>query len=57
MCHNTIDVTLINKFELEQHFDFNVEDKYLCDDKMDNYASDILESKYGKVSVDNVAAM
>ena len=38
------------------YLDIDVEDKYLCDDKIDTYASEILESKYGKVSVDNVAA-
>ena len=47
----------MQEFEMEQHFDFDIKDKYLCDDKMDNYASNILNSKYGKVSVDNVIAM
>ena len=36
----------MQEFEMEQHFDFNVEDEYFCNDKMDNYASDILNSKY-----------
>ena len=47
----------MQEFEMEQHFDFNVKDEYFCDDKMDNYASNILDSKYGKVSVENNAAM
>ena len=39
-----------------QYLDIDVEDKYLCDYTEDAYATEILESKYVKVSVDNIAA-
>ena len=47
----------MQEFEMDVHFDFDVKDEYLYNNKIDNYASEILDSKYGKVLVDNVAAM
>ena len=47
----------MQEFEMEQHVGFDIKDEYLCNDKMNNYASDILDSKYGKVSVNDVVAM
>ena len=47
----------MQRIEIDLHYlDINVKDKYLCDDTIDAYASEILESKYRKVSVDNIAA-
>ena len=47
----------MQNIKIDLHYlDINVKDEYICDDAMDAYATDILESKYRKVLVNNVAA-
>ena len=49
--------TCMQEFETKQHyFDVDVEDEYLCNKHVkESFAAEILQSIYGKVSVDNVA--
>ena len=47
---------LDTRVNLNDYLDIDVKDKYLCDDTIDAYVSEILESKYRKVLVDDVAA-
>ena len=47
----------MQEFEMDVHFDFDIEDEYLCNNEMNNYASDILGSKYDKVPINNAAVM
>ena len=47
----------MQRIKIDLHYlNIDVEDKYLCDDMIDAYASEILESNYRKVLVDNIAA-
>ena len=48
--------TLMQEFETKLHYlDVDVEDEYLCDKHVkESFAAEILQSKYRKVSVDNV---
>ena len=47
----------MQNIKIDLHYlDTNVKDEYICNDAMDAYATNILESKYVKVSVNNVVA-